>query len=134
MLITLTAVNSQEKQSKTGKAYTSVGIKTEEHGEKWINGFGNDSTKLWNKGDKIDLEITDDPKWGLQFKALKVTDVLSGRVEQLEKKVAWLYSQMTGKEPNTGVGATVLPAIIKEKEAFDEAFKEAVKEGDSIPF
>ena len=132
MIVTIKGINSQQKTSKAGKPYTSVGIITEEHGEgKWINGFG---PVDWKKGDKLDLEIAEDKTYGLQFKTPKVTDVLSGRVEQLEKKVAWLYSQMTGKEPNTGVGATILPAISKEKEGFDEAFKEAVKEGDSIPF
>jgi len=48
-----------------------VGIKTTDKAgnEVWINGFLPIGSLSWKVGDEVDLEITNDEKWGLQFKA-----------------------------------------------------------------
>lgn len=35
----------------------SLGIKTQEHGEKWLSGFEHSNTKDWKEGDIVDIEI-----------------------------------------------------------------------------
>jgi hypothetical protein len=125
MLVTLTAVNSTDKTSKAGKTYTSVGIMTAEHGDgKWINGFGNKVTKSWNKGDKVDLVIKEDPKWGLQFEVPRMEDILEKRIETLEQKITYLGKCM--KEAGILGDTQPLPPI--------EGAQKIPTEGDGIPF
>ena len=40
-----------------GRPYESVRIQTQEHGERWVSGFGNPLNKDWKAGDKLDLLI-----------------------------------------------------------------------------
>ena len=40
-----------------GRPYTSVRIRTQEHGEKLISGFGNQENAGWKAGDTVDLII-----------------------------------------------------------------------------
>ena len=56
--VTITAVSRKEKVStRTNKPFTSLGLKTREHGEKWLSGFGNASNAGWKVGDTVDIEV-----------------------------------------------------------------------------
>lgn len=69
MNVTITKITRQQKVSKSSdKEYESVGMQTQEHGEKWMNGFGNSVNKDWNTGDVIVDIIIEESQWGLQFK------------------------------------------------------------------
>lgn len=59
MQVKLVAMNRKERVStKTGHPFTSLGIKTEQHGERWLSGFENDTTKGWNIGDVVEVELS----------------------------------------------------------------------------
>jgi hypothetical protein len=59
MQVKLVAMNRKERVSaKTGRPFTSLGIKTEEHQERWLSGFENDITKNWKIGDVVEIELT----------------------------------------------------------------------------
>lgn len=45
--------------SKDGNPYSKIAIKTEEHREKWLSGFGNSANYFWKKGDVVEVEITE---------------------------------------------------------------------------
>ena len=90
MKVTLTYCNNEAKVSKNGKPYTSCSIKTVQHGDSFINGFGNATTKLWAAGDVVDVDIYDEEYNGKvykKFKAMEKADVLEERVVELERKV-----------------------------------------------
>ena len=56
--VTLTMVSRKEKtSSKTGRPFTSLGIRTQEHGEKWLSGFGNKDNAAWKIGDKVEIIV-----------------------------------------------------------------------------
>jgi hypothetical protein len=58
MKVELTAINRQNKiSSKNNKSYVSVGIMTKEHGDKWLNGFGNNGNRNWKKGDAVEITV-----------------------------------------------------------------------------
>ena len=57
MQITITAISRKERTSKKGRPFTSLGLKCEEYGERWLSGFGNARNKDWKKGDKIEVEV-----------------------------------------------------------------------------
>ena len=59
--------------SKAGKKYQSVGIQTNEHGEKWINGFGNDETDCWNENDTVYIDVKENGDY-LNFEIAKADD------------------------------------------------------------
>lgn len=45
--------------SKEGNPYSKISIKTEQHGDKWLSGFGNTANYFWRKGDIVEIEITE---------------------------------------------------------------------------
>jgi len=132
MLVTITGINSQEKTSKKGKPYTSVGILTEENGDKWINGFG---PVEWKKGDKVELMI-EETEYGLQFKVPNATDSLAKRVTGLEKQTKWLFGEYTKLAKKLGIVGSSggeLPAIEKkEQKSFDNV--DFSQQSEEIPF
>ena len=58
MEVTLTKIFDKNKTSeRTGKAYVSRSIKTNEHGDKWISGFKGKENEGWREGDTVEVEI-----------------------------------------------------------------------------
>lgn len=62
MLLHLTKLSRTQRTSVAGKPYTSLGIQTQEHGDKWLNGFGNPDNAHWKEGDTVDVEVKEVPK------------------------------------------------------------------------
>jgi len=60
MKLTIKKITKNQKISKkTNNPYTSIGLLTEEYGDKqWINGFGNKQNEDWKIGDVINVELT----------------------------------------------------------------------------
>jgi hypothetical protein len=59
MKVTLTTINRRDKTSTAGKPYVSLGIKTQEHGDKWLSGFGNKRNAGWKEGDDVEIEVVE---------------------------------------------------------------------------
>src|SRR3990167_5838430 len=59
MQIHITKTFREQKTSKAGKPYTSLRIKTQEHGDKWISGFGNAGNAEWDSGTEADVNIVE---------------------------------------------------------------------------
>ena len=64
MEVTLTQVNRYTTKkdgspliTSKGRPYTSVRIKTQEHGDLMISGFGNQDNAQWKAGDKVDITV-----------------------------------------------------------------------------
>lgn len=58
MLVTITRISRKEKISKkSGKPFISLGIITEEHGDKWLSGFDGKETESWVPGNKVEIEV-----------------------------------------------------------------------------
>lgn len=57
MKVTITQIARNNKTSKAGKPYVSLGIKCNEYGDKFINGFGNKGNEHWKVGDTVEVEI-----------------------------------------------------------------------------
>lgn len=49
--------NNPLVSKKTGKPYTSLRIKTNEHGDKYLSGFDSAETKEWKVGDVVEVEV-----------------------------------------------------------------------------
>ena len=112
MKVTLTYCNNEAKVSKNGKPYTSCSIKTAEHGDVFINGFGNATTKLWAAGEVVDVDVYDEEYNGKvykKFKAMEKADVLEERVIELERKVQAM-SDFLRRQTQAVVAPTVTPA------------------------
>lgn len=58
MQVKIVRMNKTERVSKnTGRPFTSLGLMTEEHGEKWLSGFAGKDTADWKVGDTVDIEV-----------------------------------------------------------------------------
>lgn len=58
MKVTITSIFKKERISQAGKPFTSMSIKTQEHGDKWLGGFLSEGNKDWVVGDTVDIEIS----------------------------------------------------------------------------
>lgn len=73
MKTTLTQVTRQDKESPKGP-YVRIMIKTQEHGDKLLSGFGNAYNDQWKKGDTVNIEVKEVVKGDityLNFEAVK---------------------------------------------------------------
>lgn len=69
--VTIAAVKRTPRTSqRTGKPFVSLGIKTNEHGDRWLSGFGGKDNEHWMVGNVVDVEIEDTGKY-LNFTAIK---------------------------------------------------------------
>lgn len=67
MKVTLSNIFREQKTSAAGKPYTSVRIKTQEHGDKQLSGFGNAGNKDWKEGDTVEINVTEKVSNGRTF-------------------------------------------------------------------
>lgn len=71
MQVTITALKDTERtSSRTGKPFTSRGIKVEEYGEKWLSGFAGKDNESWKIGDTVEIEVETKGEY-LNFKTPK---------------------------------------------------------------
>lgn len=96
--LTITKVNYTDKKkdgspilNKWGKPTYKTGIQTNEYGDTWINGFLPFPPDKW-EGTQQELEITDDPKWGKQFKLPPRENRGGMSVEQYQKLYAEVFA------------------------------------------
>ena len=56
--VKLTKVKRTDRVAKgSGKPFVSLGIMTEQHGDKWLSGFDSPETAKWQVGDTVEIEI-----------------------------------------------------------------------------
>lgn len=64
----LTFVKRTERtSSKTGKPFTSISIKTEAHGDKYLSGFGNSDNASWEAGTEVEIDTSSVNKDGKEY-------------------------------------------------------------------
>jgi hypothetical protein len=93
MKVTLTKVyrNTKDKngvdlKTKDGRPYTRVSIKTQEHGDKWLSGFGAEWNSFWNEGDTVNIEVKENGQY-LNFERINELDEIRSRLTALEDAV-----------------------------------------------
>ncbi len=94
-LTKITRINTNKEgepyiSKKTGKPFTICRIWTEEHGDKSIGGFDNQTTSNWKEGDEVEIIVKENGQWlNFEMTSDKVTrkefDALALRVELIEK-------------------------------------------------
>lgn len=123
MQYTLKRISRQDKVSKAGKPYVSVGIQVAEFGEQWINGFGNKENAQWKEGDQVELTITDnvyngkttkqftspDSKAVQHLESMKLLNEMATRVGSLNAKVDKILKHLSG-EDRLDITSNGLPA------------------------
>lgn len=73
MKVTLTALKDTERTSqRTGKPFTSRGIRTNEHGERWLSGFAGKENEGWKVGDTVEINVEEKGEY-LNFSVPKST-------------------------------------------------------------
>lgn len=73
MQVTITALKDTERTSqRTGKPFTSRGIKCNEYGDKWLSGFAGKDNESWKVGDTVEIEVETKGEY-LNFKTPKST-------------------------------------------------------------
>lgn len=86
--VKITKIFRKKVDTKYGEKL-SCGIKTEQHGDKWINGFENQITKDWKIGDEVNILITEKKTNGnvyLNYKTPKTEGMTESQVRQIIKE------------------------------------------------
>ena len=121
MQVTLNYVKRTPKTSQAGKPYTSLSIKTNEHGEKWLSGFGNKDNQNWAEGDTVEIEVEQKGEY-LNFSTPKgsfqrggtAPDVnrVEAKIDALRAEIATLGGTLNGMRGVLGeILQKVAPAI-----------------------
>ena len=86
MQVTLTKVHRTDKNkngdpliNRNGQPYTRTSIKTQEHNDRWLNGFGNQENAQWQIGQQVEIIIEENGQY-LNFKMPRSESSIS-RVE-----------------------------------------------------
>ena len=66
MKVTITQITRKEAQGKKGP-YTRIGMKTQEHGDAWLSGFGRKDNTSWKAGDTVEVEVKEVEKDGKTY-------------------------------------------------------------------
>lgn len=64
-----------------GKPYTSVRLQSDQHGERWISGFGDDINAKWTEGQEVDIMIEEKGQY-LNFTMPSKVGVLAETVKE----------------------------------------------------
>lgn len=125
MQVTLTAVNRKERvSSRTGKPFISLGIKTNEHGEKWLSGFDSKETKEWKSGDKVEIEVEQKGEY-LNFSVPKKADMgpaanNAGLAEIKNILRLDIEERLKGMEQRLGAKIDAIYGILEQSRSDDE--------------
>ena len=115
--VTLTAVYHQSANkegvpyvSKAGKPYERCSIKTAQHGEKYLSGFGSKTTRVWQVGDEVEIEIEQKGEY-LNFSVPKVeqggfTDQDRERMRRIEGLLANINDHVMRLYKHAGIDKT----------------------------
>lgn len=95
----LTFVKNEDKISKKGNPYIRCLIKTEEHGNTLIDGFGDADTRSWDVGDDVNITVYEEEYKGktyTKFKKPKCKSIHEGLNEYKEgmKKISQFCKQL----------------------------------------
>lgn len=107
MELTITKIVRTPRTSAAGKPFTSVGIKTVEHGDRFLSGFSNAENSGWKEGTKINVEVAESVKLDkngkpyLNFVQPKKDDVLRelrSELSSLRTDISTLMRMVSGIE------------------------------------
>ncbi len=71
-------------KTRDGRAYTRINIKTTTHNDKWISGFENQTTKNWQAGDDVEIEVKENGEY-LNFSTPKM--VIGGSFTEEDRQL-----------------------------------------------
>lgn len=114
MQVTVTYYKEERKTSKTGKTYFARSLKTQEHGEEWINGVGFEfngkyQPLTWMPGEVVNVEIYEEEYNGKMSKKFKPMSKTEAKLEELERRMTILEQQLRGKPQSAPATATKDP-------------------------
>jgi len=132
----ITYVNRTQRTSKAGKPYTSLSLKVESRGDKFINGFGNQSNESWKVGDTVDILIEQKGEY-LNFvpaegkKAEEIT--INAKLEHILTKLGLIQNYLQTNLPKRTSDGNLMPSFPGEKVKVEYPDDETIS-ADQIPF
>jgi len=114
MKVTITRISPGKSgvSEKTGNPWRKVGIQTNQHGEKYINGFANGTTDNWKVGDTVDIDVEEHSQYGLQFK-MKKAAVSADDFVNLEQRVSMLEQAIKANGQSEATEQKILETLIE---------------------
>jgi len=108
MKVTLTKIYRTTKNKegqpligKNGKGYERLGIKTQEHGDQWLSGFGGSWNQYWQEGEQVDInvvEVQGKDKVFLNFEKIDETKLTQDKLTELENRIIILENKILNSD------------------------------------
>ena len=101
--------NGNKLVNKNGIAYTRLSLKTLQHGEKYLSGFGSKENENWKEGDEVEIIIKQNGEY-LNFetpkkddKAIEMLSQILTKLGTIGAKVDFIYNnqKITGTKGET---------------------------------
>lgn len=93
----ITQIARNNKTSKAGKPYVSLGLKVNEYGDKFINGFGNKDNADWKVGDDVEITVVEKGEY-LNFemptRTIKPTGMTEEQSQLINKKLDAIWTKL----------------------------------------
>ena len=80
-------------QTKDGRPYTRVNLKTDKYGDKWLSGFGNQTNADWKQGDEVEIIVKQNGEY-LNFDTPKKEDNLLKEINSMAFAIHGLQADM----------------------------------------
>ncbi len=112
--------------TKLGKPYTSIRIKAEKYGDKFISGFGDQVNAAWAVGDEVEVEVEQKGEY-LNFRMPKKEDKIDDKLEMILNKLVGISIALETIKANT----TVKKPSSYPQESNETSFDEPA---DDVPF
>jgi hypothetical protein len=130
--LTLTWIKREEKMSaakenKPARKYTSVSIKTQEYGDKYLSGFGNEDNQGWKEGDTVEVESVEEKEYNGK-KYLNFNMAKGGKGGASQADIAKIITMLT----NLTVAVTTNQTLIRKVGRILEEEKGVVATKDGI--
>lgn len=100
MKVTITWLKREDKTSAAGKPWTSLSIKTKEHADKYLSGFGNADNKNWIVGMEAEIAVVEKKvgdKTYLNFETPKKADLQNEEVKKEINSLALKFGVINNK-------------------------------------
>jgi len=126
--VKITWIKREEKVSqRTNKPFTSLSIKTDKHGERYLSSFGSKDNADWNVGDEVEISVTEKVSGGKSYLNFETPKKSVLEVSSVNHKLESILIKLGKIEYKLGI----MPMTPSNAEEADKGYKYPTPEEDA---
>jgi hypothetical protein len=131
--VTITALKDTERTSqRTGKPFTSRGIRVNEYGERWLSGFAGKDNASWTVGDTVEIDVEEKGEY-LNFTVPKGSGAKgSSNNDEVLAALRQTYAEVRAAKVEVEKMRVLLTDVIRNM-TLSGMYKEHTSDGNEAP-